>query len=480
MKSTRTTPAALLGLLVLLTGATLSPAQSCSLETQRNFAGWPSIILDQTEQADVRAIKLTNPESLPIRICELSFPLYDTCLTGQDVRFALRRPGTNGQPTGTQRGLSRVQRITRSPTLYTTNFGGSVVLGVGESVFLTLTYDGACVFGGVRGPIANGGPTVESWRRNNIFGVDIWTRDDVPAIYRMRYELFSRARSETYGIGCSGIPAPPCGTSPLRADNQNPPFEQRALPTGWIAFQVRDNFGYPTRALCAIELETASVTGSDANVQLAIHEDVGGEPGLQLGVTSALAPPGFRSTVRFALPQPVTIGAGRNYWVALRTNGDLRSPETTFGNPVATRSSSDGSTWAPSSNRNWSFRTFTSSGFVARDPMIDVGAPFIGESRSIVLRDAPAGQLATLVLGQGNPNMDLGPLGAPGCFLYTPLDLLLPFQTSGSGFVQVPYQVPNDPALIGSGLNLQWFIFNPASPFGLASSPGVRLTIGTR
>ena len=65
--------------------------------------------------------------------------------------------------------------------------------------------------------------------------------------------------------------------------------------------------------------------------------------------------------------------------------------------------------------------------------------------------------------------LDLTTVGAPGCWLYTEVLLLLPLATDQGGAVSVPFTIPDDPALAGHQFFVQWAALDPAAnPLGLA------------
>ena len=75
-------------------------------------------------------------------------------------------------------------------------------------------------------------------------------------------------------------------------------------------------------------------------------------------------------------------------------------------------------------------------------------------------------------------NLDLGVIGMPGCELYASLDVLVTVPLPGP-LTTFPLAIPNVPALAGSLLFGQSAAFVPtANPLGIATSNGVKLTLG--
>ena len=77
-----------------------------------------------------------------------------------------------------------------------------------------------------------------------------------------------------------------------------------------------------------------------------------------------------------------------------------------------------------------------------------------------------------------DPGLDLTYAGMPGCFNASSLDLgAFLAGPSTVGEVTMPLPIPNDPSISGAQLATQGFALSLATPLGLASSNGVRLTI---
>ncbi|MEO2004917.1 MAG: hypothetical protein ABGY41_12550, partial [Candidatus Poribacteria bacterium] len=76
-----------------------------------------------------------------------------------------------------------------------------------------------------------------------------------------------------------------------------------------------------------------------------------------------------------------------------------------------------------------------------------------------------------------NPGVDLGFIGAPGCFAYTSADLAAVLEL-GVGSVTTTIAVPNDPALAGASLTVQATAASPANAWGVATSNGLTGTVG--
>lgn len=111
-----------------------------------------------------------------------------------------------------------------------------------------------------------------------------------------------------------------------------------------------------------------------------------------------------------------------------------------------------------------------------------IGFPQVGNA-GFALRIANISYTAgAAFLGLGSvvidPGLDLTYAGMPGCFNATSLDIAA-FLAGPStvGEVTVPLPIPNDPSISGAQLATQGFALSLATPLGLASSNGVRLTI---
>lgn len=74
--------------------------------------------------------------------------------------------------------------------------------------------------------------------------------------------------------------------------------------------------------------------------------------------------------------------------------------------------------------------------------------------------------------------LDLTPLGATNCKLYTSIYFSFPTVLDGSGTGSVMIAVPIDPAFSGVKFNSQWLNAHPAAPGGLSLSAGRHFEIG--
>ena len=78
-----------------------------------------------------------------------------------------------------------------------------------------------------------------------------------------------------------------------------------------------------------------------------------------------------------------------------------------------------------------------------------------------------------------DPGIDLTFLSMPGCFAYQNLDIgLFSGSPVSGGTSTMPLPIPNSPPLNGTTLAVQGLSLSLATPFGLASSNGVRVVLG--
>ena len=106
--------------------------------------------------------------------------------------------------------------------------------------------------------------------------------------------------------------------------------------------------------------------------------------------------------------------------------------------------------------------------------------PSLGTSWDMTCSDMEAGaQGAFFFFGSSaiNPGIDLGVIGAPGCFAYTSNDLPSTL-VLGSGSVTTSIAIPNNPALAGAQLTVQAASTSSQNAFGAATSNGLTGTVG--
>lgn len=107
------------------------------------------------------------------------------------------------------------------------------------------------------------------------------------------------------------------------------------------------------------------------------------------------------------------------------------------------------------------------------------GVPNINSSFNINVSNASSGKIAILWLGGTQLNASLGAI-APGCTLYTSLDILLGgVVTNVSGSGSIPFALPNNSSLVGLQFYNQYMVFDSgANTLGLTLSNGGRGKIG--
>jgi hypothetical protein len=123
------------------------------------------------------------------------------------------------------------------------------------------------------------------------------------------------------------------------------------------------------------------------------------------------------------------------------------------------------------------------------DPRTSVtgGGPAVGNANlRLELKRAISSSGAILWLGVSNKLLlgtiplpiKLDFLGMKGCEQLVSIDLLFPTFTNASGGAMLPLPIPNDAALRGAKLYLQWWAQDiPANPANLIASNGMELTI---
>ncbi len=105
-------------------------------------------------------------------------------------------------------------------------------------------------------------------------------------------------------------------------------------------------------------------------------------------------------------------------------------------------------------------------------------APMVGASTfAITLKNARSNAPTLFLLGIAQASIPTH----GGILLVSPAPVLSIFSatTSAAGNLVLPAGIPNDPALGGANAYFQWIVTDPASPFGIAFTPGLHLTIGS-
>jgi hypothetical protein len=108
------------------------------------------------------------------------------------------------------------------------------------------------------------------------------------------------------------------------------------------------------------------------------------------------------------------------------------------------------------------------------------GAPALGSNAAVTLAGALANAPALLVFGAsrvadplGSLPRDLAILGMPGCMQYEDLGGTLFALASVAGSAQLQFTIPNNPALAGARVPMQWLCLDAAAnAFGATTSSG--------
>ncbi len=108
--------------------------------------------------------------------------------------------------------------------------------------------------------------------------------------------------------------------------------------------------------------------------------------------------------------------------------------------------------------------------------------PAIGQPFLMQLDPLPASSLVgAMVLGFLPDNIELSPIGMPGCFKLTTGDVDLPLALAATGPTTTLLPIPDDLALVGLTVFVQSVVLAPGmNPLGAITSNGLQLTIGQR
>ncbi len=107
--------------------------------------------------------------------------------------------------------------------------------------------------------------------------------------------------------------------------------------------------------------------------------------------------------------------------------------------------------------------------------------PVIGRDFHLQIRSAPPSRSSLLALGVQRVNVDLGPIGAPGCTLYTQPIVFFNRSVDNSGrwWYPPPLEVPNVPGLAGFELQFQVAVPDAkANALGMITSNAIIARIG--
>jgi hypothetical protein len=104
-----------------------------------------------------------------------------------------------------------------------------------------------------------------------------------------------------------------------------------------------------------------------------------------------------------------------------------------------------------------------------------VGLPITSRTFTANLSAARPRTVSLLMTGLQQANLNLGPLGAPGCTALTNPLLWLAVVTDAAGAASIPFTLPNDPSLAGGVFFQQYAVFDtPANALGVVTTAGAR------
>lgn len=111
-----------------------------------------------------------------------------------------------------------------------------------------------------------------------------------------------------------------------------------------------------------------------------------------------------------------------------------------------------------------------------------LGLPRLGQSFHLSLADALPLSASLLILDITDPNIGLGPFGAPGCTAHVNphmLQFVIPTSLTGTWYPMPILRVPHDLALLGGVVYFQAFIVDPAANrLGAVATAGLKATVG--
>jgi len=235
---------------------------------------------------------------------------------------------------------------------------------------------------------------------------------------------------------------------------------------------------------------TASTTASSTMAHLYLQAQATSTPAIAPVAASSVlvgTTPGFY-TATFATP--ISVNAGDKMFVSMETSQVLVS-NITGGTPASATSErprfGTGSWQTATSTYAPSYQILCEGGGPpgATPTTTNSNLPVIGTSFSVELTGARQNAPAFLMFGTSNTAygpaalpFGLAGIGAPGCTLYTSVDIALPILTDMSGAASVLLPVPNNTWLVDMWLYSQFAIADSWNGLGLVFSDSGAFRIG--
>lgn len=200
---------------------------------------------------------------------------------------------------------------------------------------------------------------------------------------------------------------------------------------------------------------------------------------------------------------PIVILPGTTFWLVWAPiNGAQSSIEVGSGGNTVYRGSFDGGqTWnGPFQGPLWKYRIWCAgqpgqyetygagcAGATRRVPVLGfAGVPTLGQSTTLLMQSAVGATNAFVSVGVSDQfsggsalPLDLGVLGAPGCFVLASLEMAMGAAVNAAGEASATLPIPNLAPLIGAQFFDQWLVLMPgANTLSLVVSNAGRGTIG--
>jgi hypothetical protein len=238
----------------------------------------------------------------------------------------------------------------------------------------------------------------------------------------------------------------------------------------------------------AFEIKLASRRTGSVNVAAYLYDaTTAGQPNniLATGTINVGQSEGF---YRATLNKTVSLAAGQKFFIGFRNDATTITLGITGSGNITPywRNNGTGGAWVRFTTRPWVYRVICTATGGEKPILTSSTAPEVGAQYSIGLRLALQNSAAALFTGFSDQSwgglplpLDLAPLGATGCSLYTGAEVLQGFATGATGDVNAALDIPNNPVFVGATFYHQWLVIDgPANAAGLVLTNAARLKVG--
>ena len=289
-----------------------------------------------------------------------------------------------------------------------------------------------------------------------------------------------------YGAGCKGTGSGGGGQNCGSVNGNGGTLNTQTLPNEYC-------YGYKaTKAMTVVgfSLYTKKLTGAGTMTCAFYGPTSAATPATSSTNTGTMTVGATAGWYTVKLARPVTVAAGQNFWVSQYDATNILAASLTSGSapplPTFWRRPPGGTTaWAVTGIIKFPAIRINcpgGGGGGAVPALSNTGVPMTGGSFKLNISQAAKGTRAFMLIGVKTAKIDLGILGAPGCFVLataTPV-VALSMNIGSGGSGSLTLNIPNKKSLVQKSFYNQGVVIDAkANRLGIALTGGGKATVGS-